>query len=366
MFTFLAKNLLLHKSNLLYSPQYHRFISIPKNNSFTISYLINTCGLSHVKAISASKYLNFESPTNPDSVLTLFRNNGFSDSQMSKIIAGCPQLLLSSVDKSLKPKFEFFSSVGFSGADIAEIVCSSPNLLAVSVEKNLIPFFNLVKNIVGTDAKVITVFKRSRGHVSRIKVLASNVALLRDHNVPGANIAKLLVSHPQSLLTNASRFSEMVEEVEKMKFDPSEYRFLAAMQVFSMSRSSLEAKFDVYRSWGWSLDEVQYAFRMHPHCMFLSEKNIMSKMDYFVNKFGYTPSSIAKQPSTLLYSSERIVLRCSAIQILITNGKLEKAPSLGSILVRTEDIFFKTYISKFEKEVPELMSMYQGARKMIG
>ncbi|KAL5708109.1 hypothetical protein ACHQM5_018940 [Ranunculus cassubicifolius] len=246
-------------------------------------------------------------------------------------------------------------------------MCSSPALLTLSLEKNIIPFFNLVKNIVGTDAKVITVFRRSMACVSNIKVLASNVALLRDHNVPGANIAKLLVSRPRELLTNASRFSEMVEEVEKMKFDPSEYRFLAAMHVFSaMSRSSLEAKFAVYRSWGWSEDELQYAFKMTPHCMLLSEKNIMSTMECFVNKLGYSPSSIAKQPSSLLYSSERIVLRCSAIQILITNGKLEKAPSLCSILMRAENIFFKMYISKFDKEVPELLSIYQGTGKMIG
>ncbi|KAL5714345.1 hypothetical protein ACHQM5_016323 [Ranunculus cassubicifolius] len=100
--------------------------------------------------------------------------------------------------------------------------------------------------------------------------------------------------------------------------------------------------------------------------MLISEKNIMSKMDYFVNKLGYNPSLIAKQPSTLLYSSERIVPRCSVIQVLMKNGQLKKAPSLCSILLMVEAEFFKKYISKFEKEVPELLSIYQGKGKMNG
>ncbi|KAL5708106.1 hypothetical protein ACHQM5_018937 [Ranunculus cassubicifolius] len=246
-------------------------------------------------------------------------------------------------------------------------MCRSPYLLSLSLEKNIVPFFNLVKNIVETDANVITLFRRFKVAAMNTEVLASNVALLRDRNVPASNIEKLLVNQPRVLLRNASRFSEMVEEVEKMKFDPSEYKFLTAIHVLSaLSKSSLEDKFDVYRSWGWSLDEVQYAFRMYPNCMLISRKNIMSKMDYFVNKLGYTPSSIAKQPTSLLFSSERIVPRCWVIKVLITNGLLAKVPSLCSFLQMKVDRFCKNYISKFEKEVPELLSMYQSKGKMTG
>ncbi|KAL5708793.1 hypothetical protein ACHQM5_019550 [Ranunculus cassubicifolius] len=279
-----------------------------------------------------------------------------------------PTLLISKVDKTLKPKFDYFNSKGLSGADLAKVLCQNPNVLGSSLEKTIIPSFNLLESIVGTREKVIAMLNRSMNVLSRIKTVESNIALLLSHGVPMSNIQKLLVSQPSALLRNPSRFSEDVEEVMKMKFDPSQYLFLMAMHVLdAMSRSSLEAKFDVYKSWGWSEDQVQCAFLKKPYCMILSEKNIMFTMDSLVNKFGYAPSSIAEQPTVLQFSCEkRIIPRCSAMQILFRKGKVKQSTSLYSFLQLQENVFFKKYISRFEKEVPELLSAYQGKGKMNG
>jgi mTERF domain-containing protein len=40
-----------------------------KEHSFTVSYLINSCGLSPKSALLASKRVHFENPEGPDSVL---------------------------------------------------------------------------------------------------------------------------------------------------------------------------------------------------------------------------------------------------------------------------------------------------------
>ncbi|KAL5708799.1 hypothetical protein ACHQM5_019556 [Ranunculus cassubicifolius] len=341
--------------------------STTQHNSFTISYLINSCGLSQQKAISISKKFHFESPTNPDSVLTLLRNNGFSHSHISKIIAQRPELLVSSVDKTLKPKFDFFSSKGFYGGALVKVLCREAKVLTYSLENTIIPSFHFLRSIVGTDAKVIAVLRRYMNVLAMYKTIESNIGLLLDHGVPMSMIQKLLVSQPRMFSRSTSRFCEYVEEVKKMKFDPSQHLFLAALNVLNaMSRSSLEAKFDVYRSWGWSEDELQGAFRKHPYCVALSEENIMSTMDTFVNKFGYAPSSIAQKPSLLLYSCEkRIIPRCSAMQILIKNGKVKQSTNLRSLLQMTEDKFLKKYINRFEKEVPELLRAYQGEGNLL-
>ncbi|KAL5708824.1 hypothetical protein ACHQM5_019581 [Ranunculus cassubicifolius] len=370
MFTcFSLAKIVLHNTNLFSSIESLsliriRFISTnpTSQNSFTISYLINSCGLSQQKAISASKRIHFESPTKPDSVLTLLRDNGFSDSQISKIIAQRPTILVASVDKTLKPTFDFFNSKGLSGPDLAKALSRDGVVLGYSLEKRIIPSFHFLKSIVGTDEKVIATLKRSLDVLRRNhdKIVAPNFSILRAHGVPDSNIAKLVVTQPRLFIRNPSRFSENVEEVKKMKFDPSQYIFLVAIQVLTqMSRSSLEAKFDVYRSWGWSEDEVQHAFRVSPHCMMLSKENIMSTMDTFVNKFGYSSSLIAKQPSLLHLSSERrIIPRCSVIQGLIKNGQITEAPSLRIFLRISDDKFLK-YISRFGKDVPELFRAYQ-------
>ncbi|KAL5708795.1 hypothetical protein ACHQM5_019552 [Ranunculus cassubicifolius] len=373
MFTSLSlPKIVLHKTNLVSS--LIRFISSDSitthQKSFMISYLINSCGLSEEKARSASKKFHFESPTNPESVLNLLRNNGFSDSQISKTITRVPEILVYKVDKTLKPKFDFFNSKGLSGDDLAKTLSRDGTVLACSLEKNIIPKFDFLKSIVGTDAKVTAILKRSMGVLKRDhdKTVAPNFSILRAHGVPDSNIAKLLVTQPRLFIRNPSRFSEYVEEVKKMKFDPSQYLFLMAMHALdAMSRSSLEAKFDVYKSWGWSEDQVRCAFQKKPYCMILSEKNIMSTMDSLVNKFGYAPSYIAEQPTVLSFSCEkRIIPRCSAMQILFRKGKVKQSTSLYSFLQLQEDVFLKKYISRFEKEVPELLSAYQGKGKMNG
>ncbi|KAL5715491.1 hypothetical protein ACHQM5_017302 [Ranunculus cassubicifolius] len=361
---------ILHKTTLpsLYPSSLIKFITTAytttnHQNSFTISYLINTCGLSPQKALSNSNKVHFESSLKPDSVLTLFKNNGFSHSNISKITATYPHLLVSSVEKSLKPKFEFFKSKGLFGKDLIKVLCRDAHILDYSLENTIVPSFEKLRCIVGSDANVVEMLKRSTSVlcIDHERMLAPKVSLLQDHGVPDSNIAKLLVAQPRVFLIKVSRFSEIVAEVKRMEFNPSHYYFLLAIHgLTSMSRSSLEAKFDVYRNWGWTEDQLRSAFRKFPYYVTLSKENIMSTMDYFVNKLGYAPSFIAEKPSVLTYSLERrIIPRCSVMKILSTNDLVKKAPSLHSFLHYSDDEFLRKYVTRFEKEVPELMNAYQ-------
>ncbi|KAL5708798.1 hypothetical protein ACHQM5_019555 [Ranunculus cassubicifolius] len=378
MFTLIEKNLLHRRTNswqsLYISPlSLLQFISTDSitthQKSFTISYLINSCGLSQQKAISAAKKFHFESPTNPDSVLTLFRNNGFSDSQISKTIARIPEILVFKVDKTLKPKFDFFNSKGLSGDELAKTLCTDPCVLTYSLENRIIPCFDFLRRIVGTDDKVVKILKRGVLFLRRNpqKYLAPNIEILRAHGVPEDNIVKLLVSQPRVLGRRSSSFREIVEQVKKMEIHILQYQFLVAVQVLdSMSKSSLEAKFDVYRRWGWSDDEIQCALRKKPNVMAISEEKIMSTMDFLVNKMRYDPSFIAEQPHVLAFSLEkRTVPRCSVLEVLIRDGLVEKFPDLVGLLNMSESDFLKKYVTEFEKKVPALLNIYQGKKEEI-
>ncbi|CAL5347008.1 unnamed protein product [Camellia sinensis] len=60
------------------STPFHHHHSKPLqiNTQFTVNYLINSRGFPLEKALSATKYANFETPHKPDSVLTFFENHG--------------------------------------------------------------------------------------------------------------------------------------------------------------------------------------------------------------------------------------------------------------------------------------------------
>lgn len=82
--------------------------------SFTVSYLINSCGLSPEVAISISEKLKFESSDDrPDTVLALLRNQGFKNAHISKLISRRPSLLLiTRPEKSCCPNSNFWAPLG--------------------------------------------------------------------------------------------------------------------------------------------------------------------------------------------------------------------------------------------------------------
>lgn len=174
----------------------------------------------------------------------------------------------------------------------------------------------------------------------------------------------LLLTHfPEALMQKHDNFGHIVNEVKEMGFDPMKSTFVLAIHAISGkgNKSIWERCYEVYRRWGWSKDEILLAFRKHPHCMILSEKKIMKAMDFFVNKMGWPSKMIAKCPVVLLFSLERrIVPRCSVIQVLSLKGLVKKDMSLTTVLLPVEESFLERFVTRFQEEIPQLMSVYQG------
>ncbi|KAF5948232.1 hypothetical protein HYC85_014189 [Camellia sinensis] len=121
---------------------------------FTVSSLINSCGLSPEIANSISHKVHFQTSDGPVSVLSCFRDSGFSDFQISKLVHKSPSLLLSNPNKTLFPKLDFFQSLGLSRTEVAELVASAPFLLCYCLKNRLIPALDFLKSVVLLDITV--------------------------------------------------------------------------------------------------------------------------------------------------------------------------------------------------------------------
>ncbi|XP_043714909.1 uncharacterized protein LOC122663290 [Telopea speciosissima] len=332
-------------------------------NPFVVSYLISSCGLSPAAAISASKKVDFESSDRPDSVLTLFRSHGFNDAHISSLIGKCPSFLVSSPTKTLLPKLEFFHSLGVSSPNLAKILCKSPRVLLNSLEKKIIPAFNFFKSIVGTMEAVVFVLKRDTRFINYdIQNVARNIAILRENGVLESNIMSFLIYFPRTMTPKNDRFKEIIEEIKQMGIEPSKYLFIIAPHGFtSMNKSTWKKKLEAYRKWGFSENEILMAFRRYPWFMKLSEKKIMSHMDFFVNKMRWERAVIIKYPQLLALSWEkRILPRCSVFRVLILKGLVKEDLKMGHQLKISEKHFLEKFVSKYEKEVPQLLDLYKG------
>ncbi|KAK1295302.1 hypothetical protein QJS10_CPA16g01470 [Acorus calamus] len=111
----------------------------PKASDFTVSYLVNTCGLSVDSALRVSKGFQLKTTENSDSVLSFFKKHGFTDTQIAKLISCRPKLLSFNPDKTIKPKMDFLRDAGFSTPDLTLVLSKNPNILTSSLDNQLVP-----------------------------------------------------------------------------------------------------------------------------------------------------------------------------------------------------------------------------------
>ncbi|XP_061977733.1 transcription termination factor MTERF8, chloroplastic-like isoform X1 [Populus nigra] len=381
MFRFLSKTLVLGCSNsvnLSVHKDLHSFLENPsilsclrhissvntddiKEHSFTVSYLMNKCGFSLKSALEVSKRVHFETPDKPDTVLAVFKNYGFSKSHILNLVTRRPTVLLSKPNTTLLPKLEFFQSKGFSSPDHVKIISSYPRILMCSLENQLVPAFDFLENLLQSDASVIKAIKRYPGILYiNVENMARVVDVLRDNGVPKKNIALLIRSKPSIMISNLENFKKLIQKVALMGFRPSKSQFVCAIMVLmSLSRSTWEKKFAVYRRWGLSEEEILTAFVKFPMFMRISVEKIAGSMDLFVNKLGWESSYIAKNPTFSSYSLEqRLIPRALVLQFLVSKGLFEKSFRSLAFFNTPEDKFRQMFIDH-HAESTQILRFYE-------
>ncbi|KAG5533247.1 hypothetical protein RHGRI_027445 [Rhododendron griersonianum] len=380
MLKFIRKSLYLVSAPARVSPlRYHYLIqshpfssslespnNSPNQHSFTVRYLVKSCGFTPEKALSlsASKYcVKFEATGKPDSVLACFKKHGFTKTQITRIIAKQTRVLLCNPDKSILPKLEFFMSKGLSSGDVAKMVSASPLLLARSLEKWIIPSFNFFSSLLRSEETTVSAMKLYSGLLLLKQThVTANIELLREAGVSNSNIMFLLKSQPIGLTRDIEWNRTVLDEVKKMGFDSSKKMFVVAVHVLrAMTKLTWEKKVEVYKKWGWADDDIIGAFKIYPMCMAASEKKINGAMDFFVNQMGWESSFLARKPIIIAMSLQnRIVPRSAVYQALLSKGLIEtKDISLATLLHFSEMQFLKKVLSYQKEEAPELLKLYK-------
>ncbi|XP_054806183.1 LOW QUALITY PROTEIN: uncharacterized protein LOC129308816 [Prosopis cineraria] len=251
------------------------------NHSFTVSYLIKSLGFSQEAALNVSKKVRFQTSEKPDSVVSFFRSLGFSESLINDLIRKDPALLLCDPQKRILPKFEFFLSKGASNSDIAIMMHKSTRFLERSLANHIIPSYELLIRFFQTDEGAVDFIKGYPDILYDTRAIQS-INLLLKNGVSGTSVALIMRRRPRSLFC-ADDLIKVVEEI-KCLGDPLSATFgVALLAKMCMSKSSWEAKVDVYKRWGWSEEAWSEAFRKQPHCMLASKDKIDAVMSFWSN-----------------------------------------------------------------------------------
>ncbi|XP_043723931.1 uncharacterized protein LOC122670946 isoform X1 [Telopea speciosissima] len=329
--------------------------------SLTIDYLMNRCGLTQESALKTSQRINIKSTTKADSVLALLNSYGLPKPCISKLITNYPTVLSANPKKTLEPKIEYFSNIGISGPDLARIISKDPTILAnASLRNKIIPSMEFLRSFLHDGKSIALALSRLRWNRGFQRMMEPNIEILRNQGVSESGISKLIILCPQLLTWKQPQFNDVVLQAKEMGCDPSRMMFIYAVRTLSqMSKTTLEAKLEVYRSFGWSEDEILCMFRKQPYCLARSEKILRMQLDFFINKLSWTAAEVAKIPVILNFSLEkRNVPRCSVIQVLLSQGLMKKQ-SIGSALLMNDARFLENFVRKYHQELPQLLQEYK-------
>ncbi|XP_074270588.1 uncharacterized protein LOC141594470 [Silene latifolia] len=189
------------------------------------NYLIIYLGFSPQQALSTStkfrskngNYFNFSD--NANSVVNLFKQYGFNDTHIKKIVSFYPRILACNVDKTLIPKFKLLQDHGFSGSNLVSVISSRPSLIL----RNMYPI---------PDLRAILVIRNS------------------------------ILQHPEPVLKNTQFFRNILVKVEEELGIPrNSGAFLYG--IFLLSKSSkklIESKCQLLKSFGWTEYDAKVGF----------------------------------------------------------------------------------------------------------
>ncbi|KAK8970835.1 hypothetical protein KSP40_PGU006055 [Platanthera guangdongensis] len=331
--------------------------------SFIAAYLISSIGLSPEKAIEASRQLrHIKTPSKPDAVLHFLTQIGLDDAGIRNAVSLKPTLLCTKVEGTLKPKLRFLQQAGFSEPQIARLISKNPFFFHRKDVHLKIDFlgdlFSSKEDLL--NAMIKDTFLLSSNLDKRI---IPNVSYLRTCGLSNSQIGFLMKSGFRLITRRLESIKNAVQRALELGFPPESGMFSFALQsTCHMSRASIDSKIKAFRSFGLSETEISSAILKAPQLLFLSVKNINSKLDFFVKGAGSELSYIISHPMLLCYSFEkRLIPRNYVLRVLKSKGLPKRKYGLFYIMKISNAKFAEKFILPYGEELPDLYQVYLSA-----
>ncbi|KAJ9546270.1 hypothetical protein OSB04_025977 [Centaurea solstitialis] len=334
----------------------------PKTTDF-INYLIKTLGFSKESAISSSSKVRRPTATrNCDSVIHTLRNCGFNDDQIKDLVLWIPKVLFYRANETLEPKIRVFLELGLSVADLISLLKRNPNLFELGLHSRIIPTIDYLKTLLGSNERVVETINRSRWLFSTsiaLKMFTANVVLLQSYGFSNEKIGKFVHKNARHF-TQAPEWLtsklNWIEGKQGISRDSNEF-FRCFHAIASSSISAMDKKMEVYKSFGFSDNELSLLFKNQPYCLALSEDTIRDKLSFYMEELGYTSSYLVTCPSLFSLSLEKRVKPRNEVLKILKERMLAESKSLIT-LVNYPELRFLDFLRSFEDEVPSLYETY--------
>ncbi|KAM3361340.1 transcription termination factor MTERF5, chloroplastic [Capsicum galapagoense] len=348
-----------------YSLRSHYLYSSSTSSHSLVNYLVDSLGFSKQEATTASsKVTSLKSLNNPNLVIDFFKQTGFDNTQIKTIVSRSPKLLIRNVSKTLKPKFQCLMDLGLSGSDLANVIARDSVIVDRGLDTHLRPTIDCLRRILGGDDDVIKAIKRAPWLLSfgPHHTMETNLLLLRNFGFTDEKIRKLVLIYPNYLTQKTKRIKDLLHRMENdFRVPRDSSMFHHGFQVLSsQKKSKLDRKIGIFKSFGWSDDDVLGMFRKLPHCIGLSEVRIEEKLNLFMKELGFLPAFLVSHPAILVYSLEKRVIPRMQVLKSLDERKLERRMwSLYTVLTLTESRFVECFVLPYKDQIPDLYDIHK-------
>ncbi|CAD5186902.1 uncharacterized protein LOC135581276 [Musa acuminata AAA Group] len=321
-------------------------------SNFTLVDPLESCELSSKEAAKRAKDRICEKElTSSSPSIEFFKQSGWSDALVMKLLQREPRLLLANVETALKPRMRSLQDMGFSDTEIIQLVSSCPTLLRLS---DIQPRINFWRSLLGSNERLI---KASRRNIflltsSLAQKIEPNISLLRECGISEQCITQMLVVVPSFFCRKNNCVNESIKRVEEFGVSRDSKMFpQVLLTVMTLSWSRFHATFETLMSFGWSQPDSIAAFSRYPVIWNYSKKNLSDKMTFLMKEAGCELTYIVGHPMLLTYSLEkRLRPRYEVMNFLDQNKLLDKGHDLLSVILLSEEKFRNKFLSLLRKE----------------
>ncbi|GAB4845059.1 hypothetical protein Ancab_038465 [Ancistrocladus abbreviatus] len=349
-----------HPSYFPFSLSLHFFSASPSRKQNPLAqYLIKRHGFSPETASKASSSItHLKNYSKSDSILEYLKESGFSKTQLEGMIERVPNILLSDLEKTIKPKIQTFHDLGFPSKEIAEVLSSDPWVLTKRKADRLVQSVLVLENVLGSGLCVRKALKASQWFLKwdLEKTLVPNIEFLRSCGISLSQIPAFIYNFPRFLLYRPETMKEFVKRVDELGFDRNSKMFLLAVRtVGSMTIENWELKLKLFQELGFSKDDTLTAFKRSPQVFALSERKIRENADFLLAEAKVDISWIAQNLTLLTMSlNHRIRPRLKVVDVLKAKNLIIREPSLSTVCKLSKRQFFMKYVHPHLDLVGEL------------
>ncbi|RRT32160.1 hypothetical protein BHE74_00055764, partial [Ensete ventricosum] len=163
-------------------------VQIIKSN-FTVIDPVQSSELTSEKAAKTASCRACDTQSSSSSLsIEFFKQNGWTDAQIMKLMHWKPRFLDASVETVLKPRMRSLQDMGLCDTEIVQLVSSCPSLLYF---RDIQPRINFWRSLLGSNERLIKVSRRNLILLtwSLSQKIESNISILRECGISKQCIA---------------------------------------------------------------------------------------------------------------------------------------------------------------------------------